>query len=50
MLNMTLVLLFKSEVWLRSYGESPKSGGLLATPKIDKYHNTFPTPIKHHPP
>jgi hypothetical protein len=44
MLNMTLVLLFKSKVQLRSYGNSPKSGGLLATPKVG---NTFPTPIKH---
>jgi hypothetical protein len=43
-LCMTLVLIFKSEVWLHSYGESPKSGGLLATPKIG---HTFPTPIKH---
>jgi hypothetical protein len=44
MLNMTLVLLFKSEFWLRSYSESPESGGLLTTPKIG---NTFPLPIKH---
>jgi hypothetical protein len=44
MLNMTLVLLFKSEAWLRSYRESPKSRGLLATLKIG---NTFPTRIKH---